>query len=157
MRFTRAVCAGLLAMVPPLPAVAEIALDAAQGCVARHAEDGTIPTDCVAEAMADCLNVPADAPALASQCFRAARADWSAGIAARMQELRATAPERIAAIAGVEVKYDLIAGLTQCDRMEELALIGDRPLDQVQREADGCAATAAGVAYIRLLWRARDL
>jgi hypothetical protein len=74
-----------------------------------------------------------------------------------MDELRAAAPERIAAIAAIEVKYDLIASLTQCDRMEELALLGDRALDQVQREADGCAATAAGIAYVRLLWRSRDL
>ncbi|MCR9151778.1 MAG: hypothetical protein NXH83_16540 [Rhodobacteraceae bacterium] len=157
MKIPRALRAGILAAALPLPAAAEIALDTVQDCVARQAAAQTSPTSCVDEAMADCVNIPADAAALASQCFRAARAGWSAGITARMDALRADAPERIAAIAGVEVKYDLIAGLTQCDRMEELALLGDRPLDQVQREADGCAAAAAGIAYVRLLWRSRDL
>lgn len=157
MKITRALRAAVLAAALPLPATAEIAIETVRDCVARHAANQTVPTACVGEAMAECLSVPGDAPALASQCFRAARDRWSAGIAARMGELREAAPGKLAAIAGVEVKYDLIAGLTQCDRMEELALIGDRPLDQVQRETDRCAATAAGIAYVRLLWRSRDL
>ena len=157
LKFNRTLCAAVLAAALPLPATAEIALGTVRDCVARHAANQTVPTACVDEAMSECIGLPGDAPALASQCFRAARDGWSAGIAARMEQLRAAAPGKLAAIAGVEVKYDLIAGLTQCDRMQELALIGDRPLDQVQREADRCAATAAGLAYVRLLWRSRDL
>ena len=139
------------------PATAEIDLARVASCVAGHAAERTMPAPCVAEAMTECLAIPADAPSLASQCFRAAREDWSRGIAARMDQLRDTAPERIAAIAGIEVKYDLIGGLTQCDRQEELALLGEAPLDAIQRDKDRCAATAAGIAHVRLLWRSRDL
>lgn len=139
------------------PAAAEVDLGAVAACAASHKAAGTVPAPCVAEAMAACHAVPADAPALASACYRDAREVWSQGIAAHMATIRESAPEEIAAIAGVEVKYDLLAGLIQCDRMEALALIGPAEAADIQRQKDGCAATAAGTAYLRLVWRSQGL
>jgi hypothetical protein len=143
-------------LLPAGPAAA-VDLSSVEACVEAHAASDTLPAPCVAQAMTECLGTPSDAPALASLCFREARDTWSEGIAARMARLKAAAPEEIAAIAGIEVKYDLLGGLLQCDRGEELALVGSGALEEIQRQKDQCTATAAGMAYIRLLWRARDL
>lgn len=137
----------------PLPGLAEVDLGAVSACGIA----GDPPAACVEQAMAECHAAPPDTPAVASQCFRAAQARFSEGITARMQAIRDGAPERIAAIAGIEVKYDLLLGLTQCDRMQELALVGESDLAAIQRQADGCTATAAGIALLRLMSRSRDL
>ncbi|WP_137700675.1 hypothetical protein [Marimonas lutisalis] len=157
MKISRFLCSAAFCAALPLTARAEIDLAAVKACVARHAAEDTLPAPCVAEAMGDCLAMPADAPSLASQCFRSAHDSWSKGIAAHMAHIRDTAPEKIAAIAGIEVKYDLLAGLTQCDRAEELALLGRTPVETIQRDKDRCTAAASGIAYVRLLWRSQDL
>ncbi|MEX5729539.1 hypothetical protein Ga0609869_002892 [Rhodovulum iodosum] len=150
---------GLAALLAgPVPAAAaEIDLPAVAACVEAHAAMGDFPAPCLAKTMAECRAIPPDSPALASQCFREARESWFDGIAAHMAEIRKTAPEEIAAIAGIELKYDLMADMTQCDRMEELALVGPGAAEDIQRQKDTCAAAAAGKAYIRLLWRSRNL
>lgn len=159
MRNPRAVAAAALVALLPTAAWAEIDLAAVSDCLERPRTEGAAggAADCVSDAMAACRVIPPDAPALASQCYRAAQAEWSQGITARMAGLRAAAPETIAAIAAIEVKYDLLNGLMQCDRLRDLALLGDAPEATIQREADRCAAEATGRAYVRLIWRARDL
>lgn len=157
MRNPRAVAAAALLVVLPTAAWPEIDLAAVAACIDRPRTEGGVAVDCVAEAMTTCRVIPPEAPALASQCYRTARAEWSQGITSRMAGLRSSAPETIAAIAAIEVKYDLLSGLMQCDRMRDLALLGDAPEETIQREADRCAADAAGRAYVRLIWRARDL
>ena len=157
MTKSRAALLAAVLLAGPATAVAEVDPDAAEACVAEHAAAGTSPADCVADAMSHCRLIPPDAPALASQCYRTAKDAWSQGIADRMERLRNTAPEGIAAIAGVEVKYDLLGGFLNCDRLRDLALLGDAEEAAIQREADRCAATATGLAHVRLLWRSRDL
>ena len=75
-----------------------------------------------------------------------------------MGRISAIADDRIAAIAGIELKYDLITARTQCDRMEELALAASgQPAETIRRQKSRCEAGAAGLAYLRLKLRARSL
>lgn len=131
-------------------------LDGVRTCVATAADLGKKPTGCVDTAHAACLRVSSETPAVAALCFEQTRAKWSDAITARMDHLRNAAPERIAALAGIEVKYDLLSSLVQCDRMEELALLREVPAEEILIQKSRCAATASGLAYIRLLWRLPD-
>jgi hypothetical protein len=66
-----------------------------------------------------------------------------------MADITARADDRIAKIAGVELKYDLISGLTECNRMEDLARVGsDQSPELIQREREHCEASAAALAYM---------
>jgi len=115
------------------------------------------PAACLVEVHAECMSTPAETPAVATLCFRRAREDWDGRITGIMRKIGTEREGPIAAIAGIEVKYDLLSGLLQCDRVEELALaISDLGTEEIAREKARCAATAAGLAYARLLWRARD-
>lgn len=147
--------AGLM-LAPPAQAEPRLDLDTVRSCVETAAELGQKPTTCVDDAHAPCLQVSTETPAVAGLCFAETRQDWSDAIAARMAELGEKAPERIAALAGIEVKYDLLSALVQCDRMEELALLRELPAEEIQLQKARCTATASGLAYIRLLWRLPD-
>ncbi|KUF12109.1 hypothetical protein AVJ23_05940 [Pseudoponticoccus marisrubri] len=152
--------AALLALALAGPAAAQeperIDPAATRACVEEALARGAAPTGCVEAAHAPCLAVPAETKMVASLCFETARQDWSGAIAARMATLRETAPEQIAALAGIEVKYDLLASLLQCDRLEELARLRETPAEDVLLQEARCAATAAGLAYIRLVARLPD-
>ncbi|MDQ2088891.1 hypothetical protein [Marimonas arenosa] len=141
-----------------VPVLAGVDLTAAETCMAQQIASGQNPALCLDTAHADCLLSPADAPAVATLCFTEARKAWDAGIAAEMARIRDNAPEKIAAIAAIEVKYDLLTGLTQCDRMEELAKVAsEEPADSIQRQKARCTASSAGLAYLRLRYRGSDI
>lgn len=145
-----------LALAPPTPAQEGPSPDALRSCVTTAADQGKSPAACIDSAQAGCLRIPADTPAVASLCFEEHRAAWSEAIATRMQTLRDSAPDRVASLAGIEVKYDMMAALVQCNRMEELALLRELPPEEIRLQTTRCRATAAGLAYIRLLWRLPD-
>lgn len=137
---------------------AELDLPAADSCLEDRVSAGKSPADCIEAAHAACQTIPEETPAVAMVCFREARGSWDAGIAEEMARIRDKAPEKIAAIAGIEVKYDLLASLTQCDRMEELALVASHATaETIQRQKSRCEATASGLAYLRLKLRARGI
>lgn len=144
-----------LAVCCALPAWA-VDLDSVQTCVETARGAQTNPNDCIDTAHQACLVDSTEAPAAATLCFTKARAAWSDGIAARMSVIQDNAPENIAALAGIEVKYDLLASLVQCDRLEELGLLQEAPAEQVRLQKARCEATASGLAYVRLLWRLPD-
>lgn len=147
---------GLLGLA--VPALAQIEIAKATECMTARIDAGETPALCIDEAHATCLATPADSPAVAILCYRNARADWDAAITAEMSRIRERADERISAIAAVELKYDLIASLTQCDRMEELALVGStKSGETIQRQKARCEASAAGLAYLRATLRGRSL
>ncbi|MFW2542220.1 hypothetical protein ACN2XU_06235 [Primorskyibacter sp. 2E107] len=152
-----AILAFVLMGASALPALADFDLDKTKTCLLEAQSKKGNPAICIEEAHAPCLAEPADSPSLAALCFTKARETWSTGITAEMDAIKAGAPEQIAAIAGIELKYDLIASLTQCDRMEELALLGDMPAERLQRDMARCQASSSGLAYARLLWRASTL
>lgn len=127
-------------------------------CIDGHAKAQTSPVACVDEAMAACLLAPSNAPAVATLCYLEGEKAWSAGIAARMTQVQATASEGVAAVAAITVKYDLLQARLQCDRMEELSKVaGSDPAEAVQLQKSRCTAKAAALAYVALYWRAQGL
>lgn len=138
----------------PLGAMAEVDVPAVQACVAGALEAGENPGLCVEEAHAQCHAAAPDAPNVATLCYTNAEAVWGEGLQSVMARIEADATEQIAAIAGIELRYDLLLGRLQCDRVEELSrVVGVEPGPVVQRQKARCTATAAGLAYVRLLWR----
>ncbi|RVT82674.1 hypothetical protein DXV76_15655 [Rhodobacteraceae bacterium CCMM004] len=123
---------------------------AARACVAERAQAGEAVADCVNRAQAACFQYEEGAPA-GIACFREMREDWAAEIALRMDEIGAQAPEEIAAIAGVEVKYDLRRNLLECERMQELRLLRQEMDTGAMHAMVRCEATAVGLAYVKLL------
>lgn len=145
---------GALAM----PAAAQVNIESVNTCVTGAIESGTSPTECIEQAHTDCLNAMADTPTVATLCFVTAKEAWNAGISTAMSDVTAIASETIAAIAGVELKYDILGNLVQCDRMEELALLAETASpEQILLQKTRCTARALGMAYIRLRWRADQL
>lgn len=140
------------------PARADLDLAPVDACIVAALAAGQAPSACVDAAHAPCMAEPEDAPAVASLCFVGARDDWSAGIAGLMQTVKAGAPDELAAVIGIEVKYDLLGGLLQCDRLEELALaVGALDAERIALQKTRCAAVASGLAYVRLKARIETL
>ncbi len=141
-----------------LPACAEVDLATVESCILERIETGEEPAACIEMAHSECLAAPDATPAVATLCFVEAKGVWSAGIADLLKKVPAEAPDEIAAIARIEAKYDILSGLVQCDRMEELALAAsNHPGEVIARQKAHCAATASGVAYARLQWRIQAL
>jgi hypothetical protein len=138
-------------------AVAQDDLSGASACIETSPAGGPPPAQCIAAVLQPCLVMPTDTPAAASLCFREANSAFSDAIRAEMQQLSSTAPERITAIAGIEVKYDLLMGLAQCDRLRDLALVGDADIAAIQLEDDRCRTVASGMTWMRLKMRSSDL
>ena len=141
----------------PVAARATIADNAAvRACVAAQAEAGAPAAECVNRAHAACLEL-GDAPAAATLCLRDAKEAWGRRIAARLDEVAAGAPGEIAQVARIEVRFDLLQNLLQCDRLEALALL--RPPDEaaLALQRARCEATATGLAYVKLLLQSRAL
>ncbi|WP_218588655.1 hypothetical protein [Marivita hallyeonensis] len=139
-------------------ASADVNLVAADACLAARLVQQQNPASCVDEAHQRCLTTPDDMTASAVLCYNQAREAWRIGISAEMERIAETADDRIAAIAGVELKYDLLANLMQCDRMEELAKVGSEATgNQIARQRAQCEASASGLAYLRVKMRAQSL
>lgn len=147
----------LAALMFGAPAYAQLASDANPLACAEQAinENRRVP-ECVQEAQLPCLEFEGGSEA-GIACYLAAKDDWGALIATRMDEIRAEAPEEIAAIAGIEVKYDLQFGLLQCARAEELTLVRDEKTPLVQHQTARCEATAFGMLYLKLLMQSGAL
>ena len=127
------------------PALAEVDLAAADSCILDRIDSGKPVAECIEAAQADCAAQVADASAVAAVCFREVRDGWNAGIKAVLDKVQATASEEIGAIAAIEVKYDLLAGLVQCDRMEELArAVSEQSAEVILRQRSQCEASASG-------------
>jgi hypothetical protein len=152
------IASAVLALGLTAPAWAEVDLASAASCMTTRIDTGENPAQCIDEAHAACQATPQDSPAIAILCYRTAQAAWDAGIRTEMARINDRADDRIAAIAAVELKYDLIASLTQCDRMEELALVGsDISSETIQRQKARCQASSAGLAFLRVTLRGRSI
>ncbi len=68
-----------------------------------------------------------------------------------MARLDQVASDDIRAIAGIEVKYDLMANLLQCDRLRALRLLRGDPDATALAQDAACAANATGRAYAKRL------
>jgi hypothetical protein len=149
-----AFCLGLL--VASLPGRAAITEADISACL-NAPEAREDPALCVAAAHAACRAFPETAPSAAAECFLEARAEWGTLIAAQMETIAAKASERVAQVARIEVKYDLLANLLHCDRMEELAVLGGMEDEHLLRQRAQCEATASGLTYLKLLRRSEGI
>lgn len=150
-----ALCVGLASSNP---AYAQVNLDAANSCILDSFASGQGPDTCIQAAHQECLAEPESMAAAATLCFTRANDTWSQGIAAQMTEIRDRASPDITAIAQIETKYDMLSGLLQCDRVEELAIaVSDQSGPAIQRAKSMCAATTAAYTYAKLLWQTRNM
>ncbi|WP_417241338.1 hypothetical protein [Celeribacter sp.] len=157
-RLATGIAFAMATTLPALPLWAGTTIADVDACMDTAAENGTLPTACVDNAHKECLEFPEDMQASAALCFTQAREMWTDGISAKLDDITATAPPQIAKIAGIEVKYDLLSALVQCDRMEELnGLREEATAEEILRQKTACTATASGLAYTKLAWRSRQL
>lgn len=132
---------------------AEVDLGKVDGCVSNARELDQSPLSCVDAAHTPCLEIHSETPNVITLCFKQAQDSWSQGIARHIEVLVQEAPARIVTIAKIEVKYDLLASLLQCDRMDELAALQGAASEERLMQKTRCAATASGLAFARLIWR----
>jgi len=149
-----------LAMLASLihPAAAEVDISEVDACLTERLSAGRPPATCIDDAQSDCMRVDNEVPAVATLCFVEAEKKWQNGISGLMAQISDAAPDEIAAIAAIEVKYDLLSALLQCSRMEELSLtVGRDSEPAILRQNARCKSNAAGLSYARLYLRSRDL
>jgi hypothetical protein len=132
---------------------AEVDLGKVDGCVTNARDLDLSPLSCVDDAHAPCLEIHSETPNVTSLCFIQAQDSWSKGIARHMEVLTEQAPAEIVTIAKIEVKYDLLASLLQCDRMDELAALQGSTEEERLMQKSRCSATASGLAFVRMIWR----
>ncbi|MBU2868720.1 hypothetical protein [Pacificibacter marinus] len=126
-------------------------------CLATQMQNGSPVIACVNEALGACIQFTADAPQAALQCFLEAQTTWTQYISARMDLVLEKGGEDIAAIAGIEVKFDLLQNKLQCQRMTELSMLQDAPTEQTQVAAARCDATANGLVFAKLFAQSENL
>lgn len=136
------------------PAFAGVDIPTADACIATSFETGQSPAECIDAAQVECLAGAEETPAVATLCFVEARKIWTEALGAAIEQARDTLPADLAAISGIELKYDILGGLMQCDRMEELSLaVSDEKSELIGVQKSRCQATTSGLAYARLKWR----
>jgi len=162
-RFVHATAVALLACsgIAALPATAQPAfpgLDTAEvaACVEGAVLTNSAPNGCVAAAQKACTAHSAETPAVIALCYTEAETAWGAATRERLDQLEASAPAHVAGLAQIEAKYDLLAGLVQCDRLDEMGQFHGIAEDQLLIQVRACRASAVGVAYARLLWRVTE-
>ncbi|MXN64240.1 hypothetical protein GR183_04940 [Stappia sp. GBMRC 2046] len=121
-----------------------------RACVITQSKAGAPAAECVSRFQANCLQYEEGSSA-GIACFIDAKAKWGEMIKERMDEIKASAPDEIGQIAGIEVKYDLQQNLLQCDRLRELTLVRHDPDKKTRHSNARCEATAVGLAYVKLL------
>lgn len=156
-RLLLAAATGLTWAVVPFPALAEVDLPRAQACFDEAIATQSNPAPCVEAEQQACLNGAVEMPAVATLCLTQAQSQWSAAIGARIDAIVTNAPDTLAAIARIETRYDLLSNLLQCDRMEELALVGSEQTgEEILLQKTRCSATASGLTYMRLYLRSGE-
>lgn len=137
-------------------AAAEVDIAAANACIVDAASAGGNPATCIDAAQDECLSNAGATPAVSALCFTRARDSWSAALGEVIAEVVARSDDRIAAIARIETKYDLLSNLLQCDRVEELAIAASELSgEEIGVQKARCQSTAAALTYVQLFLRAR--
>lgn len=126
-------------------------------CLATQAEKGQPSIACINEAQGTCIQYIADAPQAALHCFLESQKAWSDYIGARMEWVAKEGGDDIAAVAGIEVKFDLLQNKLQCQRMSELAMLRTAVTEQTQIQAARCDATANGLVFAKLFIQSQSL
>ena len=149
---------GVVLAVLGSPLAAEVDLVAFHACLETQIEANQPAAACVQAQHDFCFGFDPDVePASATLCFVEAKEVWSGGIRAQLEAVEALGDEDIAAVAGIEVKYDLLANLLQCDRMHDLARLTDTPAEALTLQKARCEATSAGLVLTKLTLQSRSL
>lgn len=144
------------------PAQAEVNLDNFHQCLEAQIAANAPALACVQAEQSECSNYQAEkAPAAATLCLVKANDIWSEAIRTTLADIRTkvqdTDQAQIADIAEIEVKYDVLSGLLQCDRVQELALLGDTSSERINVQKSTCTATTMGLSYAKLRLQSRGL
>lgn len=131
-------------------------LSGTESCVSSAAEAQRSPGDCLAELHAPCLSFPPGSKALATLCFVNTRKSWDTRLKKRLGAIAKTADPKVASIANIESRYDLLSNLLQCDRLDELSALFQTAEEDRLLQKKRCEAAAAGLTYIRLLVRSEN-
>ncbi|TNF19291.1 MAG: hypothetical protein EP318_15200 [Rhodobacteraceae bacterium] len=145
-----------LALGAPVPALAAVDMDRFHACIDAQVEGNRPAADCVQQEHRACGDFPLEtAPQAAMLCYREAQEAWTGAISARLETMKDRPEPKIAEVAGIEVKYDVLRNLLQCDRMEDLARLAGQEATAMDLQKARCAATAFGLAYARLVLSAQ--
>jgi hypothetical protein len=128
-----------------------------EACLLTQSQNNGPSIACVNEAQSTCIQYTADAPQAALQCFLDVQKTWVSYIGTRMDLVLAKGGEEIAAVAGIEIKFDLLQNKLQCQRMSELAMLRAGPTEQSQIAAARCDATANGLVFSKLVAQSENL
>lgn len=127
-----------------------------RACVEAQVQKGAPVAECVNAAQVQCLEFKDASPA-ATECFMGFKERWGAMISARMKEIEAAAPANITSVAKIELKYDMMQNLLQCDRIEELAMLTQPDEAAIVWQRARCEATATGLVFVKLVLQSRGI
>ncbi|WP_238367481.1 hypothetical protein [Mesobacterium pallidum] len=146
MRLLPALAIGL-AMLPRMGATEAVDAKAYLACIAG----GEALQSCLAVAHAACDAIPAETPAAAIACYRAAEQGWTDAIKSTLQSRAETmAPDALTALS-INTRYDLMTALLQCDRRQEIGLaVTQDPAPEIQAARARCGALSAALVLARL-------
>ena len=126
-------------------------------CLDKAAQGQGAPAACIEILQTPCLDNAQETPAVATLCLKNAQDVFSDGIAAVMAKTVAEFDERQAAVVRIEVKYDLLTNLLQCDRLEEVSLATTEISGaEATLQAARCQSTASALTYARLYIRSQS-
>lgn len=141
------------------PALAAVDLTTSNACFDAAVAGKTNPAQCIEAAQNTCLEgANGGTPAVTVLCFSEARDSWSAGLADTLAQITGQVDEKLAALARIETKYNLLTNLMECDRIEELSVaVSDMDGDAISIQSASCKASAAAATYMHLYLRAKSL
>jgi len=156
----RLVFIGVLALMPSTGFADDAVLppqEQVETCLMSQAQSGGPSISCINEAQGSCIQFISDAPQAALLCFLDAQKIWTKYIGARMDFVLEKGGDDLAAVAGIEVKFDLLQNKLQCQRMSELTMLRAAPTEQTQITAARCDATANGLVFAKLVAQSENL
>lgn len=146
-----------LGLMTALPTAAQDVREATDACLSEKIETEAQLLGCVTKALAPCMLEPSDMNSSATLCFRGKIEAFEAGIKLGVSQLSDRATNEAFKLINIELKYDMLSGLLQCDRMEELAAAFSKyGAEAIQRQKAQCRATTLGLSYARLTLRAQE-
>lgn len=120
-------------------------------CLTKKSPSEEAVRHCLLTSLEECITEPADVPAVATVCFRDNGSAYETGLKETIASVTSEMSEKNAVILRIDLKYELLAGLLQCDRLEELGLaVSDLSSEVIQRTRAQCEAMAVGLLYGRL-------
>ena len=128
----------------------EASLDQAELCLTESIKAAANPAECLMKVHSPCLAYSQATAPQASLCFVEMRKGWDAKIKTLLEEVSVSGDAKLAASVRIESKYELLANLLNCDRLDELAELYAQPETERILQKTRCEATASAVTFIKL-------